>query len=176
MDRNNKSAEVVARPRGLAGDMHTLKAGSAASADELREFVKQLKGKNPQEMLGLVAQSGLFVGVMQATVATIVVILTCTVVPYLWSKSSPDTVTAQAAPPSQAPAKIDESKAKATTPAVSTPDTKQTATASSTGSKPPAADNKGKILEKLGMDEAKKADPKANPLENSADDLLKDLK
>jgi len=177
MDRIKGNAEAAARPRGLAGDFHTLKAGSTASVEELREFVRQLRGKDPQQMLGIVAQSGLLMGVVHATVLTVVVIGIFTIGPYLFYKAEPAAVVTQAAPEAASPAKQTADSPKSQ-PATSTPVAEPSATVSNDKSKPAAADgiDKGKALEKLNMSEAKKADPNANPLENKADDLLKDLK
>jgi len=177
MDRIKGNAEAAARPRGLAGDIHTLKAGSTASVEELRQFVRQLRGKDPQQMLGIVAQSGLVMGVVQATIVTIAVIGIFTIGPYMFYKAEPAAAVTQAAPDGASPAKqaVESPKSQ---PATSTPAAEPSATVSNDKSKSAPTDgiDKGKAIEKMNMSEAKKADPNANPLENKADDLLKDLK
>lgn len=180
MDRTHKNSETAARPRGIAGDFHTLKAGSAATADELREFVRQLKGKSPQEMLGIVAQSGLFIGTVQATILTVLVVGIFTIGPFYWYQLHPaDAVAHQpATAPSQDKSPAEPAKSPATASATAT--SPAAAPSNTSTNNPPSTvaskNDKGKLLEKLNMDESKKADPNANPLENKADDLLKDLK
>ena len=41
-------------------DLRELKTNSSATVQELQEFLSQLRGKSPQEMLGVVASSQLF--------------------------------------------------------------------------------------------------------------------
>lgn len=173
-------------PRGLARDVDRIKTGSVATAAELRDFIGKLKGKRPQEVMGTIAGSSLVQCTTLATIITVVGMAIFTVGPYLWNKSRPaPTATAQAAPaPATAPA--------ASTPASASPAKSDTVAApvepakNDTAKGPAAApvanplepsiDGKQKAIEKLGIGETKASDPKKNPLENSADDLLKDLK
>jgi hypothetical protein len=157
--------------RGLARDFHTARQGAKASADELRQYVAQFRGKSPQEMLGLVAASNLVQATVLATVVTVVFLAAFTVGPYLWNKmSSP---VAKAPPKAAAPAE---------TPTASAP-APQTATPVAAGTAAPpmpaatAVAPNDPVLERLGIGEVKMADPKAkNPLDAGADDLLKDIK
>lgn len=180
-----------AAPKGLARDIERIKSGSTATAAELREFIGALKGKRPQEVMGLVAGSSLVQCTTLATIVTVVFMAVFTVGPYLFNKLSPPApVTAQA--PAAAPAKTELPAASAPQPAAAAnantapakndaPATKGE-TAKSSMPTPsgdplePSTANKQKALEKLGIGETKSTDPKKNPLENSADDLLKDLK
>jgi len=172
-------------PRGLARDIDRIKTGSVATAAELRDFIGKLKGKRPQEVMGTIAGSSLVQCTTLATIITVVGMAIFTVGPYLWNKSRPaPTATAQAVPaPAAAPA--------ASTPAVASPAKNDAAapvepsksdTAKGPAAAPvanplePSIDSKQKAIEKLGIGETKASDPKKNPLENSADDLLKDLK
>lgn len=82
-------AKYEAKPRGLARDIHRAREGATATAGELREFVKQLKGRSPQEMLGIVAGSGLVRSTVLATVITVVFMVGFTVGPYLYGKANP---------------------------------------------------------------------------------------
>jgi len=151
--------------RGLQGDLSRAKEGSLASAAELREFVKHLRGKSPQEVLGAVANSGLIQGVALSTVGTIILMVAFTAGPYfLYGKPKPK--------PSP------EKTAEATTDTGTGPQ----ATGNDIKS-PPTADakpnsqqtNAQQALDKLGETEVKAADPKVNPLDKDVDDLL-DLK
>lgn len=86
------------RRRGIARDMDVLSSGGKATAEELREFMQQMKGRNPQEVLGIVAQSGLFQGILMATLGTVAFLFLFTVGPYAWSKAvgKPDKKVAEA--------------------------------------------------------------------------------
>lgn len=142
-----------------------------ATAAEVNEFLQRLKGKNPQEVLGIAAESGLVRAVIQATVGTLVLLVVFTVVPYTLSKQAP-------AKKAAAPAKVEpaEQAAKpanaAPTPAPASPAAPVAAVPGAEPQQPPVSE---KALEKLGTTETKQSSPKVNPLEKSADDLLKDL-
>lgn len=99
-------AKYEAKPRGLARDIHRAREGATATAGELREFVKQLKGRSPQEMLGIVAGSGLVRSTVLATVITVVFMVGFTVGPYLYGKANPKqpVADAEAAAKAAAPA------------------------------------------------------------------------
>ena len=162
-------------PRGLARDFHRAKQGTTASAAELREFVQKLHGKSPQEMLGLVAGSNLIQSTILATIITFVLILAFTIVPYALDRNSPATAKAELpVPAAPAPAAAPTATAAvAATPA--TPTAAPTGSAALPATSPNAAPP-DPVLDRLGIGETKAADPKKNPLEAGADDLLKDLK
>lgn len=166
MTENSKSEPA---PRGLARDIHRAKHGAKASADELREFVKQLKGRSPQEMLGIVAESGLVRATALASVITLVFMVAFTVGPYFWNQWNPKKPVA-VAPPAAAPA----APAPAATPtATATP----AAGNLPPGIAPPATartnPNDPKMKDPLSAaSEVKSFDAKSNPLDNTKDDLL----
>jgi len=66
-----------------AGEFARMKAGSAASMEELREFMSHMRGKSPQQIMGLVAESGLAQGIILSTIATAVLLVVFTVLPYM---------------------------------------------------------------------------------------------
>ena len=135
-------------------DLHRARENAFASTAELREFVHNLKGKSPQEVLGAVANSGLAQGVGLATVGTIILMAVFTVGPYfLYGKPAP-------------PAPKKEAAAVAE-PAAATAQTTEKAAAPSTD----ASANAQRTLDKMGESETKTADPKVNPLDD-LDDLL----
>jgi hypothetical protein len=150
----------------LSRDLKTLKENGAASAAEMAEFLAHLRGRRPQEVLGIVAGNGLTRGVVIASVWTLVLMALFTAGPYLWPKIFPPEkqAVAQDAPPAAAKpaAKPAEQSVAPEVPPAAAPAT-------------PAVPTKD-VLDKLGIGEAKQADPKTNPLENKVDDLLKDLK
>jgi hypothetical protein len=157
--------------RGLARDFQQARAGTKASADELREYVRQFRGKSPQEMLGLVTGSGLVRATVLATVLTVVAMAAFTIGPYAWKKMSPPTAKAAKSPPA----------AQAAAPAAPAPAAPvATAVAAPTVAKPVATAAAGppsiEAIEALGLGEKSKAKPTKNPLDAGGDDLLKDLK
>lgn len=142
----------------FGGDLRKLRANTSATVDEVRAFLKEMRGKSPKEMLGVVASSTLVKSTLQAAVVTLVGILLFTIVPYVWNAMFPKTaaVVAPAAPETPAP-----------TPAAAPAKTPETA---------PAAEPTPKAVETLGIGEQKDAPPTVNPLEKSSDDILKELK
>ena len=128
-----------------------------AAAAELREFLAQMRGKSPKEMLGAIASSNLAQSTLVATAAISAAIVAFTILPFglkkVFGKSTePASVAAAPAQPEGA--------------ALETPD------------EPildPDADNKGNAAGKLGIGESKQAPANVNPLESSTDDLLEGL-
>lgn len=141
----------------LSRDLKNLKQNGSATATEMAEFLAQLRGRRPQEVLGLVAGNGLTRGIVIASAWTIVLMAVFTAGPYFWPKTAKKAVAQKPAAAKPAEAKPVEQPAAPATPA--TPETPDK-----------------EALKKLGIGEAKPADPKSNPLENKVDDLLKDLK
>lgn len=148
----------------LSRDLKNLKENGSATAAEMAEFLAQLRGRRPQEVLGIVAGNGLTRGIVVASAWTIGLIAVFTVGPYLWPKMFPveKKAVAQDVTPAAKPAEGKPAEPAPATPAAASPAT-------------PEAPEKD-ALKKLGIGEARPADPKSNPLENKVDDLLKDLK
>lgn len=150
------SSSEPSPPPGVRRDLRQARDGAFASAAELREFVKGLRGKSPQEVLGAVANSGLAQGVALATAGTIVLMALFTIGPYfIYPKVAPK------------PAKVE---AASTSEPAATSDVAAPADKAAPASKN-AASNAQQTLDKLGESETKTADPKVNPLDN-LDDLL----
>jgi len=152
---DNKRESVAHSGVALGSEVHGLKTNGHAPLDELREFLAALKGRNPQEVIGIVSSSLLIQSMVLATIGTVVFMAVFTVVPY-WLygplKAGP---TAAHAPPAAPPA---------------TPAAGKTADASATktsDSDSPAQADAAKAAKTLGLDETKAADPSKNPLESS---------
>lgn len=145
-------------PRGLVGDIHRARAGATATAGELREFVKQLRGRSPQEMLGIVAGSSLIQSTIVASIITVVFMAAFTVGPYYWKKMNPKPVVAApkaAAAPPATPAAAPAGAAGAAAPP-----------AAGTGGAP----NSAMMTEPVrGGSEIKAGDPGLNPLDAKDD-------
>lgn len=165
----SEQAKSEQPPRGMARDFHRAKTGAKASAEELREFVKQLKGRSPQEMLGIVAESGLVRATVLASVITLVFMIAFTVGPYFYKQWNPKKPVA-ATPPAAAPA----APAPAATPTASAAPAAGNLPA---GIAPPATartnPNDPTMKDPLSAaSEVKTFDAKSNPLDNTKDDLL----
>lgn len=171
---NSEPASTDHRLRRFGADV-------AASGDELREFLQQCRGKSPQEVLGLVAQSGLVRATCTAAVGCVILVAVFTILPFAWGRTFGRTAsTARAAAtgkPAQQSEDVPSGEASAAAPergpkpgsAADTP----AAHLDAAGQPPPTGSEA--ILEKLNMD-SEAVDPNVNPLEDTADDLLDDLK
>ena len=138
----------------IAADLKKIRRNTAASSQEIREFLAQMRGKSPQEMLGMLASSSLVKCTTQAGIGWLILIVVFTLGPWLWSMVNPGTP--KVSPPGPAAVSVvpaPPEDAKPSEPA------------------PPA-----KAAERLGIGETKEAPANQNPLEKSSDDLLKDLK
>jgi hypothetical protein len=154
-------------------DLKKLRANSTAATGELREFLERMRGRSAADVLDCVSSSGLFKGLITATIGMAILIALFTVGPFIKNQifagdSKPKgTETAEvekkeeasegAAKPNQGSDTADGASA----PASSDPLTSATAPAG-------AADA-------LGIGETKQAPLDVNPLESSTDDLLKGL-
>lgn len=145
----------------VSGDLHNLRTHGAASVEELKEFLSKLRGKSPQEVIGIVSSSLLLQSLAIATAATFAAMVIFTVGPFLlWGPPKVKPAQAPAAVASTTPA----GPATAAAPTVTKAESKSDGT--------PSVEDAAKAAKAMGMDEAKKADPKSNPLEKDFDKLL----
>ena len=88
-------------------DLRELKANSSATVQELQLFLRELKGKSPPEMLGIVASSQLIRAIILSVILVIVAIFALTAIPYfLGNKETPNPeqpVVTNPAPPAPEP-------------------------------------------------------------------------
>ena len=166
------SSELPTAPATKSsGDFQRMKEHGALTVEELREFLAKMRGKSPQEVLGLVASSDLVRATVQATIGCILLLAFATIVPYFLYAGAPKAAPAVAqkpqgnAPPTAAAAPATSNSA----------DKKPDAAVSSTAATDPKQNNLEKAAKKMGMDETKVTDPKKNPLENNLDKLLDKL-
>jgi hypothetical protein len=141
----------------VTGDFRNLRTHGGATLEELKEFLGNLRGKSPQEVIGIVSSSMLIQSTLIATGVTIVLMIVFTVGPYLvWGppEGKPAQTPVVATPVAPAPAPAVAAKAE----------TKSDGT--------PSSEDAAKAVKAMGMDEAKAADPKTNPLEKDFDKLL----
>jgi len=170
---SSKSTPVEPRPRGIARDVGQIKRHGGASAAELAEFLKQLRGRRPQEVLGLVAQSGLLRATALATAGTAALLAVLTVVPYFLEKASPEEAP-QAAVADGENAAAESSSAEAGSDAAPAATSTANATAGGPQEDEPDPELDAETLRRLGVEEAVPTDPGVNPLEDRFDDLLDD--
>ena len=149
------------RPSGVTSDLQRVKTEGRASAAELREFLSNLKGRSPQEVMGVVAESDLIRSILTATVGCFVLLVVLTVVPYALKGRS---------------ASVSEKPAAS---AVTQPTNEQQAATGVTEdvtSAQAATNPRGPDLERaaeaMGIGGTAEADPNSNPLDSKLDKLL----
>lgn len=153
----------------LRQDMQNIREGSQEVAKDLQDFLKNNQGKSPQEVLGSMAKSSLFHGILTATCLAAGVLILGSIGPYYYQQYLAQ-APAEEAEPAEAAAEKETKQEEST---------EETKTAST---KPPeenpevSDEDKQKVVKQLGLEETKYASPDENPLENSADDLLNELK
>lgn len=134
-------------------DFRELKSNSSATVAELKEFLRELRGKSPQEMLGVVASSQLFRATILSVILVTGAILAFTALPYFMGDEpavATESAPTEEAPPAQLP---QPPVIEPTTPASTTPPN----------------------LAPLGVNEKLPAAPNVNPLEDQGGDFLQDL-
>lgn len=138
-------------------DLRELNTNSKATVAELKSFLRELKGRTPQEMLGVVAASQLIRALATSTLLVGAGILIFTAIPFFLSGGE------------EATAVTPESE-------VVTPDAAPSAPPEASPTTPPPVEaTPGDPLSKLGVGEEKTAPTNVNPLENQSDDFLKEL-
>jgi len=176
MNENIPDQTPLASP---VNDIRKLKRNAAASSEELLQWISQLKGRSPREVLGEVAKSHLFRCCIESSFFYLLIIAGWTGASWGWAQykqgSNP--------PPAAAPAETREAAPKpaaaaaatnapaapaAPAPAVANPDKAQMPDLSPAG--------KSAVANKLGIGEVKEAPANVNPLDKNDDDLLKGLK
>ena len=150
---------------GLARDLHHLKKHGEMSLVELRDFVRQLHGRKPSEVMGIVSSSALIRAMLESTVILGILIAILTIVPFMMAdnkEKSASTVAAATA------------VNKETTPPAATAVADTAATNIGSDGSISAEDAK-KAVDVMGLGETKTADPNKNPLDH-LDNLLDDVK
>ncbi len=153
-------------PKGVFKDVKRLQTDGAASVDELREFLGGLKGKSPQEMLGIMAESGLVKGLVQATIGTVAVLFVFTIGPWAYgelagSPAQPETVARPAPVQQPDPDEAVDPAARAAAAAAAVPDSG--ATSKAVAKRQP---DLGAATKALGIGDTKKGEPDLDALLN----------
>lgn len=173
MATSQKRSEEKSTPAGEAGgDLQRLKTHGSASVEELRDFISQMHGKSPQEVLGAVAESDLVRSTLIATAGFAVVLVALTIIPYAFSGNEQE---------AQAAASAESSNQETGSSGQNDPSLNQGTAyqvpVAPTGGPPTASGqpNAQKAVDALGIGESKAADAKSNPLDKKVDSLLDGL-
>ena len=142
---------------GAVSSVKRLSTDAAATTAELREFVHSLKGRSPQEVMGIVTSSALTQALIGSTIATVILIAVLTVPFALGSSSKP-----KSSKPAVASAATESEPAKSNAKSAGSSDT-------------PSEEDIKKASKAMGLEETKKSDPNKNPLDNF-DNLLDKVK
>ena len=157
------SEEPIVKPiASPKRDIKQLAGNSQAVVGELREFLASLKGKSPKEMMGAVAESSLFQSLLVSTVVMVVLVFTLSVVPYYLNQGDEG---------GEATGEAKGSSADLT--GGQPEDSPQESPPEQATAPDPDKTPEQKTADILGVGEV--ADPNANPLESSGDDLLDGL-
>ena len=166
MHPGNKSSDPPPQPMANPrSELRNLRESSNATVAELKAFLGQLRGKSPQEMLGIVAGSQLIRAIFVSSAIVLASGVIFRAIPFALGKGKDRSEeTAPAAQPTGP---------TAPEPAIATPAQAQPANPASGTKNPltPTAPN----LSNLGVTEQKQAPPDKNPLENTGDNFLEGL-
>ncbi len=143
----------------MINEMQRVKTEASATTAELREFVRGLKGRSPQEVMGMITGNALTKSLVAATIGC-VILLAVLSVPFAFGSSAKEKaakakLAQQAAKAKPDPEKVDDKEAKRS---------------SANGDTPSEADLK-KASKAMGLNDTKMADPNKNPLDK-LDNLL----
>lgn len=160
MDGNSKNNPLSSPVKtGLTSEMQSLKENGAASVAEMRAFLKSLKSRNPQEVIGIVSSNLLAQSLGIACAATAIFMFVFTVGPYLIygppvAKAKPAKPAAQSAATGGNPSPAEG--------------------AAGTGTTTSGQPNAEQAAQVMGLEETKSADPTKNPLDKPDIDKLLD--
>lgn len=155
--------EPIASPKG---DFKKLGRNSQAVVGELREFLANLKGKSPKEMMGAVAESSLAQSLLISTVIMTILVFALSAIPYLLKDEQ---ASAEAAEKGTATEDNPAEQSNAPSSAGESSSGEEGAVRETAPSKTPEQ----KTADILGVGEV--ADPDSNPLDSGGDDLLDGL-
>lgn len=169
---HEEPAESQAESGGIARDLERIKSEGGGSVAELREFLGQMRGRTPHEMIGLVANSGLTRSMFLATFMSVIVLAAFTVIPYLLAARNDDRPAPVA---EETTAAIEAATAEVDKPR-SAEDPAQPAALNSTA-EPKLSDvdadlDADRAVDAMGIGETRISDPDENPMEDKLDKLL----
>ncbi len=173
--RQTGSSSGIQPMANVGHDFRKLRNNVSATAEELRGFLGQMKGKSPKEMLGMVAQSTLFKGLQQSVIIFAGILIVFTVIPFTIGLFQPKEQKKAQTEKVQPADEDSEENGQENQPFGQEEETATTAT-DANGNPIPGGSTGTEFTEALGIGEAKEAPTKENPLDNSNNDILEDLK
>jgi hypothetical protein len=159
-------SETRPKAGGIARDLDRLKSDGAASVAEIREFLGEMRGRSPQEMLGLVAESDLTRSMFLATGLFVLLLAVLTVVPYALKPGGADASARGAVQESAEAAGGEEDAPPASAEPPAEPAEAEAAPNDAAETDPERA------VDAMGIGETRVAAPDENPLEDKLDKLL----
>lgn len=141
---------------------------SSSSPESLNAFLSANPAKSPEEALGPAARGNLIGSLVWSTLLTAVVLAIASVIPYMIYGSKAQQ--AQALAEAQAAA-----EAEAEAAAAEAEESKETEATDETAESGETPETPADPVDRLGVTEAREAPSDVNPLENSGDDLFRDL-
>ena len=145
----------------LSRDVKSLKRNSAAATTELTQFMSEMRGKSPGDMLGAIVQNSLVRSGVTAALILLAILLITTIIPFAVKDDT--IVQKETSPP----------PVSAETPLHTAPQTPASASTNTPTALP--LGEKQKVADKLGIGEARQGQPsEPNPFETTGD-LLQEL-
>jgi hypothetical protein len=145
----------------LSRDVKSLKRNSAAATTELSQFMSEMRGKSPGDMLGAIVQNSLVRSGVTAALILLAILFITTIIPFAVKDDT--IVQKETSPP----------PVSAETPLHTPPQTPASASTNSPTALP--LGEKQKVADKLGIGEARQGQPsEPNPFETTGD-LLQEL-
>lgn len=159
-DQENR--ELTSSAVGPIRDLQQVRAGTSASLIELKEFLAQLKGRKPQDVIGIVSASMLVQSISIASLAVLGILFVFTIGPYIvYGPPQPKQVT-----PKHGAAVVRQE--------VGSPSLPPTSAVTNSTAQAASIPNVEQASKAMGLDEAKPADPAKNPLDSPNLDKLLD--
>jgi hypothetical protein len=160
-------SEIRPQTGGAFRDIERLRSDSAATVAEIREFIDQMHGKSPQEVIGIVAKSGLTRSIILATFLFGVLLVVFTIIPYFLNQRDGGTAEAAAS-------QSDTAKEPAAKPDESKPEEQPAEAVTTTAKDKNVSDDldPDRAIDAMGIGETRTADPNKNPREDELDKLL----
>ncbi len=165
---SNSSQNEQREPIGLGRDLHRLKKHGGMTLTEMREFIRQLHGRKPSEVLGIVSSNALIRAMGESVLYSGLLLVVLTVVPFLFAGDEKESGS-KTGPVAQASNEATSTAATTDNPVAGTAATATGADGSI------STEDAQKAVQAMGLGETKTADPDKNPLDN-LDSLLDDAK
>ncbi len=163
---SNSSENEEHEPAGLGRDLHRLKKHGGMTLTEMREFIRQLHGRKPSEVLGIVSSNAFIRATGESVLYVGLLFVVLTVVPFLFASDEKDS--------GSKTGPVAQTNNEATSP-VATTDNPVAGSAATGADGAINAEEAQKAVKAMGLGEIKTADPDKNPLDN-LDSLLDDAK